>query len=236
MSDREAWDPKAEEWEGRIGDDGDDNRRYQSDPVLWRLAGEVRGLRVLDHGCGTGYLTLKLAARGAKVIGIDVSPKMIEVARRRASAKGVKLDFRVDTSATLASIPSGTIDLVVSNYVLMDGEDLDGSVRSLARVLAPGGRAVLIFSHPCFEAGLPGEYFDELTYEEAWGPFKTKFVVHHRPLSRYVSAFLAAGLGIEALEEPVVPRPCPPALDPARFARMRARPWSIAFALRKSGP
>jgi SAM-dependent methyltransferase len=236
VGDRDVWDPKAEEWAAKIGDEGDENRRYQSDPVLWRLAGDVRGLRVLDLGCGTGYLTLKLAARGGKAIGVDVSPKMIQVAKRRAAAKGVRLDLRVDDAAALATVPAGSIDLVLSNYVLMDATDLDGCVRSAARVLVPRGRAIFIFSHPCFPLEPRPSYFEEHSYQESWGPFSTPFVVHHRPLSRYVGAFLAAGFGIETIEEPVVPKPCPPALDPARFEKARHKPWSIAFALRKAGP
>ena len=54
----ESWDAKAEEWAIQVGDEGDMNRRYQSDPVLWRMLGEVSGLTVLDAGCGTGYLAI----------------------------------------------------------------------------------------------------------------------------------------------------------------------------------
>ena len=233
MGEREVWDRKAAEWAEWIGDDGDANRRYQSDPVLWRLAGEVRGLRVIDAGCGTGYLTLKLAARGARVVGVDVSAEMIQIARRRTAAKGVKLDFRIESAARLESVEAGSVDLVVSNYVLMDAEDLHGCVASFARVLRAGGRAVCVITHPCFSSRRPGSYFDEQTFEERWGAFVTPFVTHHRPLSRYFAAFFAAGFAVEAFEEPVVALPAPPELAPEKVARYRSLPYSVAVALRK---
>src|SRR5690349_14465802 len=60
-----------------VGLDGDRNRMLNSDPVLWRFAGDLRGLKVLDVGCGTGYLSKHASARGAMVTGVDLSERMI---------------------------------------------------------------------------------------------------------------------------------------------------------------
>ena len=150
----ESWDAKAEEWAIQVGDEGDMNRRYQSDPVLWRMLGEVSGLTVLDAGCGTGYLAIAMARRGAQVIGVDWSPRMIAIARERAGALGVEVDLRVDSCSELATVADASVDAIVSNYVLMDLPDLEGAVASFHRVLREGGHAVAVFSHPCF--GPPG--------------------------------------------------------------------------------
>ena len=75
------WDAVAPDWQTQVGTEGDRNRQLNSDPVLWSFAGPVDGLSVLDAGCGTGYLTAKLAAKGAKPIGVDFSPQMVELAR-----------------------------------------------------------------------------------------------------------------------------------------------------------
>src|SRR5262245_31048869 len=116
---RQFWDRVADDWMIQVGVDGDSNRQLNSDPVLWRFAGEVRGLAVLDAGCGTGYLARKLHDRGARVIGVDFSPKMIAIAR--AQSPGV--DFRVDSCSELSTVEPESVDMVLSNYVLMDTPD-----------------------------------------------------------------------------------------------------------------
>ena len=63
---RDSWNRIAGDWDVQVGNEGDSNRILNSDPVLWDFAGDVSGLKVLDAGCGTGYLTRKLYARGAK--------------------------------------------------------------------------------------------------------------------------------------------------------------------------
>src|SRR5215471_2798694 len=143
---RKCWNLLAEDWRVQVGADGDSNRRLNSDPVLWEFAGDVRGLAVLDAGCGTGYLSRKLRDRGALVTGVDLAERMIEIAR--ADHPGI--DFRVDSCTELATCADGQFDLVVANYVLMDTPDLEATMRAFARVLKPGGAAVLVSSHPCF--------------------------------------------------------------------------------------
>ena len=49
---KQLLDQKAQEWHRQVGDDGDNNRRFNSDPVLWRFLGDVQNLDVLDAGCG----------------------------------------------------------------------------------------------------------------------------------------------------------------------------------------
>lgn len=72
MSDTlEFWNSVARDWDIRVGDEGDGNRILNSDPVLWRFAGNISGKRVLDAGCGTGYLSRQLRARGAGFYCLD---------------------------------------------------------------------------------------------------------------------------------------------------------------------
>ena len=60
---RRCWNLLADDWRIQVGDEGDSNRRLNSDPVLWEFVGGVCGLAVLDAGCGTGYLSRKLRER-----------------------------------------------------------------------------------------------------------------------------------------------------------------------------
>ena len=71
---------------------GRDEMRAQ---LLSRLPDDLHGVRVLDAGCGTGMLSAELAARGAEVVGVDVSPRLIEIARQRLAPNlAARVDFR----------------------------------------------------------------------------------------------------------------------------------------------
>ena len=124
-------------------------RGREATEELARVAELDASTRVLDVGCGTGYLSRKLEDRGASVTGIDLSEEMVRIAR----SKHPDITFRVDSCSELASLESDAFDLAVANYVLMDTPDLEGTMQALSRVLKRGGRAVLVFSHPCFPQG-----------------------------------------------------------------------------------
>ncbi len=243
---RELWDRLADDWHIQIGDDGDANRRLNSDPVLWAFLGDVAGRCVLDAGCGTGYLTRQLAQRGALVTGIDVSARMIALARDANPG----CDVRVDSCTTLATVDDGAFDAVVANYVVMDVPDLTATVAAFSRVLRPDGIAVLIFSHPCFPQGRtavpsrggiayhwPFPYFQPRPcIDPPWKHFTSHFVYFHRPLSDYWKAFRGAGFDVVDFEEPrIAPGRHALAESPRQLANCQTRPYSVAFKLRKPG-
>jgi ubiquinone/menaquinone biosynthesis C-methylase UbiE len=240
---RDFWNRVADDWQIQVGNEGDRNRFLNSDPVLWRFAGDVRGLDVLDAGCGTGYLSRQLYERGARVVGVDFSERMIEIARNRSS----DVDFRVDFCAELQSLGDGQFDLLVSNYVLMDVRDLDAAMRAFARVLKAGGCAVLIFSHPCFPQGIAriGEGCREIQYvwtfpyfeqsqrvDPPWAHFKSEFIWFHRPLSDYWKAFAAAGFDVVDFDEPrIAEERYHLATRENALINYKSRPYSVAFKL-----
>ena len=242
---RAFWNRIADDWRTQVGRDGDANRQLNSDPVLWRFAGDVRGLKVLDAGCGTGYLSVKLAERGALVTGVDFSERMIALAQASLPAG----DFRVDSCSELATVGDEAVDLIVSNYVLMDTPDLEGTVRAFYRVLKPNGAAVVVFSHPCFPAGRAtmrsmragATYEWEFPYfqrqkcvDPPWAHFRSEFIWFHRPLSDYWKAFTSAGFAVVDFEEPRLSEDrFHLAATESALARNQACPYSVAFRLRK---
>jgi SAM-dependent methyltransferase len=108
-------------------------------PAFDRL-GDVRGLGVLDYGCGHGMAAVVLARRGACVRAFDLSPGYLEEARVRAAANGVPVEF-VQADAERLPFADASFDRVWGNAVLHH-LDVARAGRELFRVLAPGGRAV----------------------------------------------------------------------------------------------
>jgi SAM-dependent methyltransferase len=97
------------------------------------------GERVVDVGCGPGYLCAEMAAAGAAVVGVDPSPAMLALAERRGS--GVEL-LRGD--ALSLPVEDGRFDAAVSTQVYEYVADIEGALREVARVLRPGGRLLIL--------------------------------------------------------------------------------------------
>ncbi len=117
----------------------------------YHLLGDVRGKVVLDYGCGSGANSLLLARRGAKVIGVDISASLIEIARRRLAANDTSGASFVVGSAHDLPVPDASID-VVFGIAILHHLDLELVSREVARVLKPGGRA--IFQEPVRNSAL----------------------------------------------------------------------------------
>jgi SAM-dependent methyltransferase len=112
----------------------------------YRLLGDVRGRDVLDLGCGSGSNTALLALRGARVCGLDLSPDLITLARRRLEINRIAGDVRfVVGSAHAIDLPDSSID-VVFGIAILHHVDLTRTAGEIVRVLRPGGRA--IFQEP----------------------------------------------------------------------------------------
>jgi SAM-dependent methyltransferase len=108
--------------------------------VILDLCGAVAGRRVLDIGCGDGEFALDLAARGARVTGIDASQKMIAAARARPGAREVAFEV---AAAERLPFPAESFDLAVAITILCFVADAAPVFLEIARVLRPGGRLVI---------------------------------------------------------------------------------------------
>ena len=109
------------------------------------------GERVLDVGCGVGRWSCRLAARGASVTGVDLSPTMVAQAARRAAARGLgaRCSFLAQDLATLEVV--GRFDLILGVTVLqhmLDSQALRAAVERLASHLTPRGTLVLLEAAP----------------------------------------------------------------------------------------
>lgn len=112
---------------------------------LLRLAKPKPGERALDLCCGTGDLTLALAAKGANSVGLDFSEPMLQVARQKAQSHSSKSQIEfVCSDAQKIPFPENTFDILTIGYGLRNLADLDGGLRDMFRVAKPGGRFVTL--------------------------------------------------------------------------------------------
>jgi len=246
------WNANATRWDAVYDDDGDRNRRYQSDEPMLNLLGEVRGLEVLDVGCGNGYLCRKLAKAGARMTGVELSPEFLRIACEREAREKLGIAYYQGSVSDMTMLAAGTFDKAVSNYVLMDVRDYEAAIREVHRVLRPRGRFVALIFHPAFGCGPGGwvspapdsprredrvafrvdMYFHRGPYLGQWGNLDP-VLSFHRPLRDYWQAFSQAGFSITAFEEPSVTERGRRELPPSQVQQALRVPYSCIFQMVK---
>jgi ubiquinone/menaquinone biosynthesis C-methylase UbiE len=110
-------------------------------------------VRIVDLGCGTGSLAVLLAEHSNRVSGIDISGNMIRLARAKARAAGVAVDF-VRGDAADPPFAEASFDLVLARHVLWAFENPDAVLQRWVDLLAPDGRLILIEGQWSTGAGL----------------------------------------------------------------------------------
>ncbi len=107
---------------------------------------DFAGKRVLDVGCGNGYVLSRFARAGARTSGIDLTARGIDLSRRRFALEGLPGAFTVGSAEDLPWADD-TFDCVTSMGVLHHTPDTAGAVAEVHRVLKPGGRLIVMFYH-----------------------------------------------------------------------------------------
>ena len=180
------------------------------EPQLARLLGDVRGKRILDAGCGEGRYARYLKHRGARVIGIDGSEKLLKYARERDA----DIAFQTADLLDVLDFDTDSMDAIVSVGVLMSLPQLDTFLSESVRILKKGGVLVIAVHHPAFcnptmrlnqrfwekwlrrpVIGRTFSYFGKGSGAESWP-------LYHRTIEEYVDAFRRHGLHIDRITEP----------------------------------
>jgi 2-polyprenyl-6-hydroxyphenyl methylase / 3-demethylubiquinone-9 3-methyltransferase len=104
-----------------------------------RLAGGLKGKRILDVGCGGGILAEAMAAKGAIVTGIDLADKPLKVAMLHKMETGSTLDYRLISAEDLAAQSPGSFDIVTCMEMLEHVPDPPSTIRACAELVKPGG-------------------------------------------------------------------------------------------------
>lgn len=210
-----SWDKVADDWLSHA--DTNDYRLYYLMPRMLAMVGEVAGKKVLDLGCGEGGYTRELARLGADVTGVDGSARLIEIAKKRRDAAGVRAHILQANASEMPQVESASFDLVVAPMSLMDVEDYPGAVSEVWRVLRPGGTLAMSITHPCFSArvaqwvrgagdGLEVFAVDRYFERGAWESyittrFRSPVLRRHRPLEDYIAEPIRLGMQLRRFSE-----------------------------------
>ncbi len=204
---------------------------YYNRPAIRALLGDVAGRHVLDAGCGSGPTLVDLVAGGARAVGIDGSPAMIDIARERV---GSKVELKVADLADSLPFDDGVFDDVVCSLALHYLEDWATPLAEMKRVLKPGGRLVLSVEHPfaiwlgARDDGVKTNYFaTRVRHEHDIAGQSVELTFWDRSLSSMLKSFIAAGFRIAHVDEP---GPSPEAFERfPDFFKDREDPRFLAF-------
>jgi SAM-dependent methyltransferase len=166
-----------------------------------RAFGDVRGLFVLDAGCGQGRHIAALHAHGAHPVGIDLHPAAVEVARARM---GNGCETRVGDLRDQLDFPSSHFDGVLCSLVLHYIEDWQMPLSEFERILRPGGRLVVTIQHPFADFLSSGSkaYRDTEAWAHGSAPSAGAWSLWRRPLGACIQPFIDAGLRLTRVCEP----------------------------------
>jgi 2-polyprenyl-3-methyl-5-hydroxy-6-metoxy-1,4-benzoquinol methylase len=201
----DAWSNVSPEVVASFGDEGDFTRKYLLNAAIFAFVGDVAGKRILDAGCGQGYLCRLLAKQGAVVTGVEPANPWYTYAVQREQADPLGIHFVQADLTTWPTLPE-TFDDVIANMVFMDIPDYLAALRRCIAALKPEGSLIFSLLHPCFEE--PGaawkekgyvevrEYFQERAIRQTYGHFI------HRPLSTYLNSVIQEGCILQKVLEP----------------------------------
>ncbi|KAI8631759.1 S-adenosyl-L-methionine-dependent methyltransferase [Xylariaceae sp. FL1651] len=149
-----AWDNIATYWDQTLGT-GNDMYRECLLPTLQELANPQAGELALDLGTGSGLIGALLATSGAHVTAVDGFKSMLEAAETRVKEGGLGIAFKVVNLARGDSLEAfverhSTFDLITFSMTLKELPDLEPLARAVSKLLAPGGRVVIVNLHPVF--------------------------------------------------------------------------------------
>ncbi len=224
------WNGNADAWSDLSRAGYNVSRDLILNPAFFAMLPEVPGLRGLDIGCGNGDNTRLVAERGARMTGLDIAPRFIEIARATEAADPRGIAYHC-ASAVELPFDDDAFDFAVAFMSLMDVPEFDRALAEAHRVIRPGGFLQFSITHPCCdvplrrkirdEEGTPiaftlGGYFAGSTFqvnEWLFGAAPAEVKVHypkfrqaflHHTLSEWLNALIRLRFTLEEVVEPAI--------------------------------
>lgn len=181
-------------------------------PALKAILPPMQGLKVVDLGCGYGWFCRWASEQGAEsVLGLDVSQKMLEQARKTRSASNIRYE-RADLGQL--NLPTASFDLAYSSLALHYIKDLPGLFASVHAALKPGSHFVFSIEHPIFMAPRNPGWIIDAQGNKSWpvdgyqseGERVTNWLAdgvikQHRTIGTLLNTLIGAGFSIQHVDE-----------------------------------
>ncbi|MEO5953127.1 MAG: class I SAM-dependent methyltransferase, partial [Chloroflexia bacterium] len=217
-----SWDAVAAWYDGWVGEAGSDHHRELAIPTLLDLLTPAKGENILDIGAGQGVLASYISATEAFYTGVDASPRLLDIARRRHGKHGRFLAGNACNLSEVVGLRQGEFDAVTFLLSIQDMNPLEEVIASAAWALKPGGRVALLLVHPAFRvprgSGWGWDDGRKLRYRRVDSYLTPQAVPmksltnaagrqtrptrsFHRPMSAYINAMSSNGLLLERMLE-----------------------------------
>ena len=147
---KQGWDPLADWYDGWMGQQGSRHHRFLALPAVLSLLQLKSGDRLLDLGAGQGVLAPYIVEQKVNYTGIELSPRLVRMARKRHGRVGTFIRADVRRLQFGRRITAESFHTAVFLLSLQDMDPLEDALRSAAWALMPGGRLVMLLTHPCF--------------------------------------------------------------------------------------
>lgn len=196
-------------------------------PCIKKMLPDIEGKSILDLGCGTGIFTFLLEAyKPERLMGIDLSEEMLEIARKKAVMQGSYAKFIQGDATKVDQYVDQKYDLIFSSTTTHYVENLTVLFENIAKCITDNGMIILSVIHPVYTAMYPIEHGDTFpddeewqiryldqskrAYIQPWIEYNDRYKNHlsssyHYLFSDYVNAIVKAGLKLSEVQEPMPP-------------------------------
>ncbi len=200
----DSWHKNAAPWIVAIQEHQIESRNLVTNGAIVDAVVSCGGSRVLDIGCGEGWLTRELSLQGMQVLGVDIVPKLIDRAQLNVSDARFKvLSYEEIVAGKLAE----KFDVAVANFSLLGDKSVTSLFQSMRSILNPQGRFIVQTMHPAIACGSP-PYLDGWR-SGSWAGFSPDFTDpapwYFRTLTTWINLYISNGFSLVEFREPLHP-------------------------------
>ena len=196
-----SWNKNALEWIKVIDNADIESRKFTNKAIL-ELIGNSPAIKILDVGCGEGWLTRSLGDMGKFVVGLDAIPELLENAEKKGQGTYYQMSYEeIILGNPIAEVP---FDAAVFNFCLYQREGLSQLLRQVKKSLSENGYIAIQTLHPFFllqnDLGYKSQWIND-SWKGLPGNFTDGHSWYARTFESWISVFKKAGLQLHQLQE-----------------------------------